>query len=103
MSLIYNKIKKSLFIVPLLLLITMKTTNKNQSVQSDGSDGEKMSERYEMCKCGHMGGNSPNKNTHVDRFQIGHGRCLACECSQFTWVRFCDSEGKKKSFGWGLN
>ena len=29
MSLIYNKIKASLFIVPLLLLITMKNTNNN--------------------------------------------------------------------------
>ena len=58
-----------------------------------------------MCNCGHMGGHSPNNNSHAilfhtavtstDRFQIGHGQCLAdgCECKQFTWIGFCDKKG----------
>ena len=50
---------------------------------------------HEMCSCGHMGGHSPNNNGHADRFQIGHGQCIAdnCECVQFTWVGFCDKKG----------
>ena len=48
MSLIYNKIKASLFIVPLLLLITMKNTNTNKISQSDESaKGRQMSELME--------------------------------------------------------
>ena len=96
MSLIHTVNTKILFILPILLIITMLTNNK-QSVQSDGSDGEKMSETmYEMCKCGHKGGHSPYNNEHMDRFQQGHGYCkyVNCECNQFTWVGFCDSEGR---------
>ena len=50
---------------------------------------------HEMCSCGHFGGHSPNNNKHADRFQIGHGQCLDCncECVQFTWVGFCDKKG----------
>ena len=33
-------------ILPLLLIVTMKNTNKNQSVQSDVSDGAKVSETH---------------------------------------------------------
>lgn len=53
-----------------------------------------MSRTHEMCSCGHMGGHSPNNNSHADRFQIGHGHCLEdCVCRQFTWVGFCDEKG----------
>ena len=48
---------------------------------------------YEMCDCGHFGGESPN-SMHIDRFQNGHGACRECKCSQFTWVGFCDAYGK---------
>jgi len=48
---------------------------------------------YEMCNCGHFGGMSPN-SMHKQRYQEGHGACRECECSQFTWVGFCDAYGK---------
>ena len=47
---------------------------------------------YEMCNCGHFGGMSPN-SMHKQRYQEGHGACRECECSQFTWVGFCDAYG----------
>lgn len=52
---------------------------------------------YEMCSCGHFGGFSPDShNGHEAHFSKGHGRCThyGCDCNQFTWVAFCDSEGK---------
>jgi len=48
---------------------------------------------YEMCDCGHFGGESPN-SMHVDRFQNGHGACRECKCPQFTWVGFCNAYGE---------
>ena len=48
---------------------------------------------YEMCNCGHFGGNSPNEQ-HQPRFQKGHGACKKCDCQQFTWTGFCDKNGK---------
>ena len=47
---------------------------------------------YELCDCGHFGGESPN-NVHSDRFQHGHGGCSDCDCKQFTWKYFCDEQG----------
>tara|TARA_B100000949_G_scaffold202524_1_gene191066 strand:+ start:126 stop:338 length:213 start_codon:yes stop_codon:yes gene_type:complete len=47
---------------------------------------------YELCECKHFGGMSPN-SSHVDRFQAGHGACTECDCKQFTWVKFCNSNG----------
>jgi len=48
---------------------------------------------YEMCECGHFGGHSPN-NVHEPNFSQGHGACIRCNCKQFTWVGYCDSNGK---------
>mgnify|MGYP003321829059 CR=1 FL=1 len=52
---------------------------------------------HEMCRCGHFGGHSPYKkdNGHMNGIQQGHGYCKHnnCECNQFTWVGFCNSEG----------
>jgi len=47
---------------------------------------------FEMCDCGHFGGESPN-NVHATQFQNGHGACSDCECKQFTWTCFCDENG----------
>ena len=47
---------------------------------------------FEMCDCGHFGGESPN-NVHDDQFQHGHGACSDCDCKQFTWTCFCDENG----------
>ena len=52
-----------------------------------------MNQKYEMCKCGHFGGNSDTKQQHEQRVQLGHGQCVACECNQFTWIGFCDKNG----------
>ena len=49
---------------------------------------------FEMCDCGHFGGDSPN-NVHSDRFQHGHGGCSDCDCKQFTWKHFCDEQGSE--------
>ena len=50
-----------------------------------------MKHKKELCKCGHLGGMSPNGcNSHSDRYQKGHGKCNECDCKQFTWVRFVD-------------
>ena len=51
---------------------------------------------HEVCKCGHFGGMS-TKEEHETNFQKGHGRCLECECIQFTWVGFHDKNGKELS------
>jgi hypothetical protein len=50
---------------------------------------------HEMCSCGHMGGHSPNRNSHATRFQLGHGYCTVegCSCNQFTWIGFCTKKG----------
>ena len=52
------------------------------------------STRYEMCSCGHLGGQNC-EGEHDTNFQEGHGRCTLCECQQFTWVGYCNSEGEK--------
>lgn len=49
---------------------------------------------FEMCTCGHFGGESPN-SVHTDLFQNGHGKCNDCNCEQFTWKYFCDEHGKE--------
>jgi hypothetical protein len=50
---------------------------------------------FEMCVCGHFGGESPDThNGHNARFQKGHGNCNNCDCSQFTWIGFCNSKGE---------
>ena len=48
------------------------------------------STRYEMCSCGHLGGQNC-EGEHDTNFQEGHGRCTLCECQQFTWVGYCNS------------
>jgi hypothetical protein len=48
---------------------------------------------YEMCDCGHFGGESPN-SMHLDDLHHGHGACRECKCPQFNWVGFCDAYGK---------
>jgi len=50
--------------------------------------------RFEMCRCGHFGGSSPN-SVHDDRYQNGHGKCNDCDCEQFTWTCFCDEHGRE--------
>lgn len=58
-----------------------------------------MSNEYEMCDCGHFGGHSPSThNGHQPHFQEGHGGCNNCECKQFTWVGFCNSQGKLEPY-----
>ena len=47
---------------------------------------------FEMCRCGHFGGESPNI-MNEDRYQYGLGVCRECNCNQFTWVGFVDSNG----------
>jgi hypothetical protein len=55
---------------------------------------------YEMCSCGHFGGSSnDDKQQHIAHFQKGHGRCMDCNCQQFTWVGFCDKSGNIKDYG----
>lgn len=49
---------------------------------------------FEMCNCGHFGGNSPN-SVHDDHYQHGHGKCNDCDCEQFTWTCFCDVNGRE--------
>ena len=49
---------------------------------------------FEMSKCGHFGGSSPN-NIHDNHFQQGHGGCNDCECEQFTWKYWCDENGEE--------
>ena len=49
---------------------------------------------YEICDCGHFGGNSNVKQQHENRMELGHGMCVVCDCPQFTWVGFCDDQGK---------
>ena len=39
---------------------------------------------FEMCTCGHFGGESPN-SVHNDMYQNGHGKCNDCDCEKFTW------------------
>ena len=51
---------------------------------------------YELCSCGHTGGFSPN-GVHKSRLQQGHGSCKNCDCIQFTWVGWCNEQGKKLS------
>ena len=51
--------------------------------------------KWEMCECHHLGGQSPDGVTeHIDHIQLGHGSCTKCNCAQFTWVGFCDRDGK---------
>lgn len=51
--------------------------------------------KFEMCKCGHFGGNSPEShNGHEPNIQAGHGKCKLCKCDWFTWVGFCNAEGE---------
>ena len=52
--------------------------------------------RFEMCSCGHFGGNSQGKQQHQPNFQYGHGGCTCedCDCKQFTWVGFCNIKGE---------
>lgn len=50
--------------------------------------------KYEMCSCGHFGGNSPiTHNGHEPNIQQGHGKCKLCKCHWFTWVGFCNAKG----------
>ena len=49
---------------------------------------------FEMCKCGHFGGEAPN-SVHDDHYQNGHGKCNDCDCEQFTWTCFCDEHGRE--------
>ena len=89
-----NTANTTLNILPLLLINMVKNLKFNHSDESvEATMSETM---YEMCKCGHKGGHSPYNNEHMDRFQQGHGYCkyVNCECTQFTWVGFCDSEGR---------
>jgi hypothetical protein len=52
--------------------------------------------KNEMCECGHLGGFSlDNVNSHVPNFQKGHGKCIECDCKQFTWVGFVDRKDEK--------
>jgi len=52
-------------------------------------------QHYEMCTCGHFGGSTvDSKNSHAPNFQQGHGRCLDCKCTWFTWAGWCDENGK---------
>ena len=56
---------------------------------------------YEMCECGHFGGNSLHVvNSHKANFEKGHGECIDCNCDQFTWVGFCDKHGNVKEQEW---
>jgi len=52
--------------------------------------------KYEMCSCGHLGGQNC-EGRHDDYFQKGHGGCTLCECNKFTWVGYCDADGSPKS------
>jgi hypothetical protein len=36
----------------------------------------------ELCECGHY------RSHHTDAIDYGHGYCILCDCSQFTWVGF---------------
>ena len=68
-----------------------------------------VSDKYEMCECGHQGGNSPYSiNEHythsvlmslskfeIEESQQGHGSCSKCNCKIFTWLNYCTSTGKK--------
>jgi hypothetical protein len=36
----------------------------------------------EQCSCGHK------RSQHEDRFSLGHGYCLDCNCKQFTWTKW---------------
>ncbi len=53
-----------------------------------------METENEMCDCGHFGGRSNAKRQHENRIEIGHGACKECHCPQFTWIGFCDEQGK---------
>ena len=48
---------------------------------------------YEMCDCGHLGGNQ--FGDHKAKIAYGHGPCTKCNCPQFTWMYFCDKNGNK--------
>jgi hypothetical protein len=48
---------------------------------------------YEMCDCGHLGGNK--EGVHKAQIAYGHGACTECNCPQFTWMYFCDKDGNK--------
>ena len=55
---------------------------------------ESQSNKYEMCTCGHFGGNSPKSHQgHAPSIATGHGSCLLCGCNQFTWKYFARSSG----------